>query len=68
MFVLHLPFSSAQQLFTSSLATKLNKALSRFQREDPTFHMNIDSESEDLIISGMGELHLQIYVERLKRD
>lgn len=47
---------------------KLQKALKRFCREDPTFHFNVDPESEQLIISGMGELHLEIYGERLKRE
>ena len=47
---------------------KLQKALKRFCREDPTFHFNVDTESEQLIISGMGELHLEIYAERLKRE
>lgn len=47
---------------------KLQKALKRFQREDPTFNFNFDAESEELQISGMGELHLQIYCERLKRE
>lgn len=47
---------------------KLQKALKRFCREDPTFHFNVDPESEQLIISGMGELHLEIYAERLKRE
>lgn len=43
-------------------AAKLEKALSKFKREDPTFTVNVDKETEEMIISGMGELHLQIYV------
>lgn len=47
---------------------QLSKALARFQREDPTFRVHTDPESQQIIISGMGELHLEIYMERMRRE
>lgn len=44
------------------------KALSKFTKEDPTLRLRIDEISKETILSGMGELHLEVYVERMKRE
>ena len=47
---------------------KLNKGLMKLSEEDPTFVVSTDPETEDTVISGMGELHLEIIIDRLKRE
>ncbi len=49
-------------------ADQMGKALNRFTKEDPTFQSYVDPESNQTIIKGMGELHLDVYVERMRRE
>ncbi len=49
-------------------ADRLSKALQRFRREDPTLRISSDEETGEILIAGMGELHLEIYVERILRE
>lgn len=49
-------------------ADKLGKALMRFRKEDPTFQVMTDEETGETLMAGMGELHLEVYVERIRRE
>jgi len=49
-------------------ADKLGKALQRFRKEDPTFRVRTDQETNQVLIAGMGELHLEVYIERIRRE
>ena len=62
--VISLSISAKDNKSQNSMA----KALHRFTKEDPTFKSYVDEESGETIISGMGELHLDVYVERMKRE
>lgn len=62
------PVSIAIEPKTKSDQEKMSQALQRLGEEDPTFRMKIDHETGQTIISGMGELHLEIIVDRMKRE
>jgi elongation factor G len=68
MFVAQPVISFSVSCADSADYDKMSKALQRFMKEDPTFRVHTDEESGETIISGMGELHLEIYIERIKRE
>ena len=68
MFVPEPVISQAINPKNKADAANMSKALNRFTKEDPTFQTYVDPESNQTIIKGMGELHLAVYVERMKRE
>ena len=68
MYVPEPVISQAITPVDKAAAANMSKALNRFTKEDPTFQRYVDPESNQTIIKGMGELHLAVYVERMKRE
>ena len=68
MFVPSPVMSLAVKPKESSMSTNFSKAIGKFTREDPTLRVTVDSKTNETIMSGMGELHLDIYIERMKRE
>jgi len=68
IFVPEPVISLAVKPVDNKASDNMKKALNRFTKEDPTFRSYVDSESNQTIIQGMGELHLDVYVERMKRE
>ena len=62
------PVSIAIEPKTKADQEKMSTALQRLAEEDPTFRVKVDDETGQTIISGMGELHLEILVDRMKRE
>ena len=71
MSSIHVPepvISMAIEPANSKSQANMSKALQRFRKEDPTFRVSQDPETNETIIAGMGELHLDVYIERMKRE
>ena len=68
MFVPEPVMSLSVKPAKSSMQNNFAKALNKFTKEDPTLRVKVDDDTKETVLSGMGELHLEIYVERMARE
>ncbi len=68
MFVPEPVMSLAVKPCETKMQNNFGKALRKFTKEDPTLRVKVDPETKETVLSGMGELHLEVYLERMKRE
>jgi elongation factor G len=68
MFVPEPVMSLSVKPKTSNMQNNFAKAMQKFTKEDPTLRIKVDSDTNETILSGMGELHLEVYIERMLRE
>lgn len=68
MFVPNPVMSLAVKPKEAAMMGNFSKAIGKFTREDPTLRIMTDDKTKETVLSGMGELHLEIYIERMKRE
>jgi elongation factor G len=68
MFVPEPVMSLAVKPAETKMQNNFAKALTKFTKEDPTLRVKVDSETKETVLSGMGELHLEVYIERMRRE
>ena len=68
MFVPEAVMSLAVKPAETKMQNNFAKALTKFTKEDPTLRVKVDDETKETVLSGMGELHLEVYLERMKRE